>query len=147
MESLVRCAEALDKRRLLSFLTEAKLETAGVEEFIDYFLILENDDGSIRATMGIEPLGGIGLLRSLVMTNRTSEKDILVMFEQMLVLAKDKHLQSLYLATNKETSLPFFSTLGFVKMEKGDLPEEISLSTHGKHLLTVDNSVFLMLNL
>lgn len=147
MESTIRCAEALDKQRLLSFLTEARLETSGVEEFIDYFLLLENEDGSIRATLGIEPLGEIGLLRSLVMTSRTSEKDILLMFEQMLVLARDKQLQTLYLATNKEASLPFFMALGFVKTEKEDLPEGISLSTHGNHLLTVDNSVFLMLNL
>ena len=147
MEGLVRCAQPGDKQKLLSFLSKAGLETEGVEEYIDYFLVLEDEDSSIRATLGIEPLGEVGLLRSLVMTSRTSEKDILIMFEQMLRLAREKELQSLYLATNKEASLPFFRALGFGKEEKGNLPKELSSSSHGKHLLTVDNSVFMVLNL
>lgn len=147
MESMVRCAQVDDKSKLISFLQEANLGTEGVEETIEYFLIMENEDNSIRATLGIEPLGNYGLLRSLVMTPKASENDLLVIFEQMLKLAREKQLQKLFLATNKKASLHFFSLLGFEREEQANLPQELFTSEHVKHILNVDNSLFMMLKL
>ncbi|MDZ5471797.1 hypothetical protein SM124_08555 [Bacillus sp. 31A1R] len=147
METIVRCAKTEDTNKLTTFLENASLSAEGIEQAIDYFLVLEDDKGNINATLGIEPLGEIGLLRSLVMTSKTSEKELLMMFEQMLLLARDKHLKSLYLATNKSGTLPFFSMMGFVKEEKNLLPEELFQSDHVKHILTVDNSLFMKLTI
>ncbi|MFE8701865.1 hypothetical protein ACFYKX_14790 [Cytobacillus sp. FJAT-54145] len=147
MEKIVRCGQVEDINKLVAFLEKAGLSTEGVAESIDYFLILEDEQGNINATLGIEPLGNIGLLRSLVMTTKASENELFTIFEQMLLLAREKQIQSLYLATNKAGSLQFFDLMGFVKEEKAQLPEELLHSEHVRHILTVDNSVFMKLNM
>ncbi|MEH7389781.1 GNAT family N-acetyltransferase [Bacillus sp. JJ1474] len=147
MAAFIRCAVAEDVERLTSFLAEAKLNTDGLAESIDYFLIMENDQGNVKATLGIEPLGTRGLLRSLAMAKDMSENELFVLFEQILMLARDRKLQSLYLSSNKKTSLAFFQLLGFKEVNKLSLPQELYESDHVKHILTVDNSFFLTLSL
>ncbi|WP_264739859.1 hypothetical protein [Cytobacillus firmus] len=144
---VVRCADASDVENLASFLESANLSTDGIREAIEYFLIMENDSGDIKATLGIEPHGKIGLLRSLVMTSTASEKDLFILFEQILMLARDRDMESLYLASNKRNSLAFFSLLGFKQEETARLPEVLFESEHVKHILTVDNSFFLKLSM
>jgi N-acetylglutamate synthase-like GNAT family acetyltransferase len=147
METIVRCAQVEDTNKLISFLEEANLGIDGIKESIEYFLLMEDEAGKIQATLGIEPLGKQGLLRSLAVTPRASENDLLIIFEQMLKLAKEKELESLYLATNKQSSLSFFSVLGFEKEEEENLPQELFASDHVKHILTVDKSLFMVLRL
>lgn len=147
MVAIVRCAQIGDKNKLISFLHEANLGTEGIEEAIEYFLIMEDEEKNIQATLGIEPLGRFGMLRSLVMTSRASENDLFLIFEQMLKLAREKQLESLYLATNKSSSMQFFTLLGFEREEQANLPQELFASEHVKHILNVDNSIFMMLNL
>lgn len=144
---MVRCAQVEDKHRLISFLQEANLGTEGIEETIEYFLIMEDEDRRIRATLGIEPLGEVGLLRSLAVTSQAGENDLLIIFEQMLKLAREKQLVQLFLATNKNSSIHFFSLLGFEMEEQSNLPQELFRSEHVKHILNVDNSLFMRLNL
>lgn len=147
METIVRCAQTEDIQRLIAFLNEASLGTDGVEESIEFFLIMEDENGRINATLGIEPLGKYGLLRSLAITQQASESDLMLIFNQMLKLAREKELESLYLATNKHSSLPFFSLIGFEQEKKENLPQELFSSDHVNHILTVDNSLFMVLNL
>ncbi|MBU8881043.1 hypothetical protein BGM26_19155 [Bacillus sp. FJAT-29790] len=146
MEACIRCAKVEDVTRLAAFLEKANLSTDGIKESIDYFLMMESDFGDIKATLGIEPLGKIGLLRSLVMTPDVSEKDLFILFEQILILARDRQLTALYLATNKKSSLEFFRLMGFVQEETNGLPEALYGSVHVKYILTVDNSHFLKLS-
>lgn len=140
---VVRCAQLEDAERLAAFLEAANLSTDGIKDAIEYFLIMENDSGNIKATLGIEPHGDVGLLRSLVMSASASEKDLFILFEQILMLAKDRDLHSLYLASNKRNSLEFFRLLGFTPEETDQLPTALFKSEHVKHILTVDNSFFL----
>lgn len=147
MEVMVRCAQVGDKQKLTSFLEKANLGTAGVEESLEYFLLMEDEKNEIQATLGIEPLGNHGLLRSLAVTPKAGENELLFIFEEMFKLAREKKLKSLYLATNKHSSLSFFSVLGFEKEEKENLPQELFASEHVNHILNVDNSVFMVLRL
>lgn len=147
VETMVRCAQVEDVRKLVNFLEKANLGTDGVEEAVDYFLLLEDEAGNIQATLGIEPHGPVGLLRSLAITSRASEKELLLIFEQMLLLAKEKQMQSLYLATNKKGSVQFFEMMGFQQVEREKLHEKIFDSAHVQHILTVDNSLFMELKL
>ncbi|KAB2336498.1 hypothetical protein F7731_08970 [Cytobacillus depressus] len=147
MADFIRYAGADDRERLTIFLDQAKLNTDGLEHSIDYFLIMENEEREVRATLGIEPLGKVGLLRSLVMTKEMSENDLFILFEQILRLAREKQLQSLYLSSNKRASIAFFQMLGFEEVDKKSLPEELYVSDHVKHILTVDNSFFLKLSI
>jgi len=147
MEAVVRCAKVEDVKKLTSFLEKANLGTEGVKEAVDYFLLLEDGSGSIQATLGIEPHGAVGLLRSLAITGDASEREILLIFEQMLLLANEKHMEALYLATNKHSSVQFFEMIGFQKVERESLNKNILSSAHVKHILTVDNSLFMELRL
>ncbi|MBS4190078.1 hypothetical protein KHA94_07655 [Bacillus sp. FJAT-49705] len=146
MEAIIKCAGSEDLSRLELFLQKANLSTEGIQKSIDYFLIMENKMTEMKATIGIEPIGKIGLLRSLAITKGSSEKELFLLFEQILKLAKDKQLETLYLASNKKNSLEFFRLLGFVQ-ETSDLPAALHESEHVKHILTVDNSYFLKLSI
>lgn len=143
METMIRMATEQDLPNLVDFLEKANLGTEGVKETIEYFLLMEDGSGRLRATIGVEPFGENGLLRSLVITAGMKENEILTLFEQILRLTKEKNISSLFLATNKQTSVPFFEMLGFSTIAEEDLPEDLYQSEHIKNILTVDNSVFL----
>lgn len=145
MNSVIRCAEAGDTQDLVAFLKQAGLNTDGVAETIDCFLIMEDEMGRIEATIGMEPFGYIGLLRSLVMTAQASEKDLFLLFEQMFLLARDKGMEDIFMATNKLGAMKLVELLGFQQVNKTDLPNVLCQSEHVQHILTVDNSVFLKL--
>ncbi|WP_057772822.1 GNAT family N-acetyltransferase [Cytobacillus dafuensis] len=146
MEAIIKCAGPEDVTRLELFLQKANLSTEGIQESIEYFLIMENNMSDLKATIGIEPIGKIGLLRSLAITKDASEKELILLFEQILKLARDKQLETLYLASNKKNSIEFFQLLGFVQ-ETSDLPAALYESEHVKYILTVDNSYFLKLSI
>lgn len=145
MEALIRYAGIEDVTRLEMFLDKAKLSSDGLNQAVEYFLIMENSFGEIIGTLGIEPLGKIGLLRSFVVTTDATEKDLFILFEQILSLAKERELETLYLATNKKSSLELFQLIGFTEEEMISLPEALYDSEHVKHILTVDNFFFLKL--
>ncbi|WP_433745411.1 GNAT family N-acetyltransferase [Falsibacillus pallidus] len=144
---VIRQAESLDLEKLESFLTAAGLSTEGVKESIDYFLLIENEQGKIFGTMGIEPFETSGLLRSLVVVKEMGEEGLLTLFQQMFKLAKERGLSTLYLATNKPSSLSFLAWMGFSQVDKSDLPPEIGESAHGSELLTNAQSTFMKLSL
>ncbi|RLQ93500.1 GNAT family N-acetyltransferase [Falsibacillus albus] len=143
----IRQANKSDEQALIAFLEKAQIGTQGISESIEFFLLIEDVDGNIKGTMGIEPLYPCGLLRSLVVSPEVGQDGLLTLFQQMLKLAKNKELSTLFLATNKMTSVSFFQSLGFSLVDKKDLPEQIGQSTHGNQLLTNESSLFLKLTL
>jgi N-acetylglutamate synthase-like GNAT family acetyltransferase len=137
-----------DLERVRAFLTKAQLGTDGLtEETVDYFLLLEDEGGNVRGSLGIEAYKEHGLLRSLVVSPGQAEKEIFVLFNQMLKLAREKGITSLFLATNKSVAVPFFEVLGFNRIEQEDLPNDFDQSEHIQHILNVDNSIFLKFSL
>lgn len=147
MEMTVRPAQPEDMKSLIIFLREAGLATAGAENMSDNFLILEDEIGNIQGTLGVERLGKCGLLRSLAVSHQVLEKDLLILFREMLKLAKSRAIENVYLGVNKPTTANLFFMFGFVIQEKSGLPTELLQSSHAKQILTVDNSVFMMMNL
>lgn len=143
MKLTIRIATFEDIDILKSFLDKAKLNTKGINEMIDTFLIMEDEEGQMKATIGMEPFGESGLLRSLVVTANTSENDLLYLFKEMFLLAKNKEIKDLYLATNKLGAMKFVGVLGFQPVDKDQIPIAFLSSEHVKHILNVDNSVFL----
>ena len=143
MKTTVRIATFEDIDILKAFLDKAKLNTKGINEMIDSFLIMEDEEGQLKATIGMEPFGTSGLLRSLVVTATTSENDLLSLFKEMFLLAKNKEIKELYLATNKLGAMKFVELLGFQPVDNDQIPKVFLSSEHVKHILTVDNSVFL----
>ena len=148
MQALIRKANKQDLGRLREFLSRANLGTDGLtDETVNYFLLLENEDGTLRGTLGMEAFGENGLLRSLVVSPGQAEKEIFVLFDQMVQLAKERGMKSLFLATNKSVALPFFELMGFQRMNWEELPTDFYHSEHIRHVLSVDNSLFLKFSL
>ncbi|MEH7481961.1 hypothetical protein V7157_12965 [Neobacillus drentensis] len=148
MKALIRRANKQDLGSLRQFLSRANLGTDGLtDETIDYFLLLENEDGTLKGSLGMEAFTEFGLLRSLVVTPGQAEKEIFVLFDQMVQLAKEKGMKGLFLATNKSVALPFFEILGFQRVDRAEIPSEFYQSEHIRHVLNVDNSIFLKFSL
>jgi N-acetylglutamate synthase-like GNAT family acetyltransferase len=148
MQAVIRKADKQDLGNLTEFLTRANLETDGVtDETVEYFLLLEDGDKNIKGSLGMVAFDGFGLLRSLVVSSGQAEREIFILFTQMLQLAKEKGMGNLYLATNKSIALPFFELLGFQRIEHEEIPNEFHSSVHIRHILNVDNSLFLKFSL
>lgn len=145
---MIRRANSEDLAGLKAFLSRAGLETEGLtEEAAGSFLLLENEDQTWRGTLGIEPVHENGLLRSLVVAPGQVEEDILLLFQQALLLAKEQKLQHLFLATTRNSAVPLFQILGFQEISKNELPEELLQTTHIKHIWNVDNLIFFKFSL
>ncbi len=148
MQAVIRCATKDDLNTLREFLTRANLGSDGLtEETVEYFLLLEDEDGAIKGTLGMEAFAECGLLRSLVVSPGQAEKDIVLLITQMMQLAKEKGMRSLFLATNKGVALPFFELLGFKMVGRDQLPVEFYSLEHILHVFNVDNSLFLKFSL
>jgi N-acetylglutamate synthase-like GNAT family acetyltransferase len=144
MQALIRSANQGDLGKLREFLSRANLGTDGLTaETVEYFLLLEDEAGAIKGTLGIEAFAEYGLLRSLAISPGLAEKDIYILINQMMQLAKEKGMKSVFLATNKGGALTFFELLGFRRVDKDELPAEFYHSEHIRHVFNVDNSLFL----
>ena len=140
----IRVGNETDIDRLKEFLGQANVNSDGVDTIVDNFILMEDSKGNLVATLGIERLMKDGLLRSLVVSPKLDQTQILSLFKGITTLAKEKEVESLYLATNKRASVDFFSMLGFGKVEVDELPEHLKESQHLQYLLEdVDNSIFM----
>lgn len=143
MERTIRKAEAKDAKKLESFLLEANLNTEGISESIEYYSLLETNSGELKACIGIEPDGNVGLLRSFVVSKGTAHSDIVLLFDRVISIAESKNLKAVYLVTNKENTIAFFRGFGFKVVDK--TPAEIIKNPHFQKVLNVDNSVIMEL--
>ncbi|WP_246944472.1 GNAT family N-acetyltransferase [Bacillus pinisoli] len=143
MTTIIRTAEPKDLGEMMSFLGQAQVSTKGLAEQIDHFIVLEDLEGTMLGTLGIQRIEQDGLLRSLVISPKAEQTTILDMFQQILKLAKEKELRRLYLATNKIVSIEFFTLLGFRKTEKHELPSYILEADHVVDSLALEETVIM----
>lgn len=147
MKMVVRSAQASDMKNISLFLRQAGLAVAGTENMSENFLFLEAETGNIEGTLGMETLGKYGLLRSFAVSRKVTKQNLLTLFEEALIEGRKKGLEKVFLAVNKRTSVELFTTLGFSVQEKSSLPPQLLQSNHAKQIHSVDNSIFMMLNL
>jgi N-acetylglutamate synthase-like GNAT family acetyltransferase len=140
----IRTANEQDIERVTSFLGQAEVSADGIESIIDHFILLEDAEQNILATLGIERIEQDGLLRSLVITAKVDQTNLLTLFKSAISLAKHKELRQLFLATNKQASISFFNMLGFSKIEEQELPEHIKTSNHITQILETNDPMFMV---
>ncbi|PLT31686.1 GNAT family N-acetyltransferase [Peribacillus deserti] len=140
---MIRCAGKEDSVLIEQFLAEAHISADGVKENIENFLIAENQAGKLIAVIGIEPLNETGLLRSLAFSPEFHTRNLPVLLEQVIILARERELRTLYLATNSESAAGLFQWMGFETVPKGRISADLELSTHGKHLMGITSCEFL----
>jgi N-acetylglutamate synthase-like GNAT family acetyltransferase len=143
MTTIIRAAQPKDLGEMMSFLGQAQVSTKGLAEQIDHFIVMEDVDGSLLGTLGIQRIEQDGLLRSLVISPNVEKTTILDMFQQILLLAKEKELKRLYLATNKIVSIEFFALLGFSQKAKQEIPDHILNTEHLEESLHMEETVIM----
>jgi N-acetylglutamate synthase-like GNAT family acetyltransferase len=143
MEMNFQQADEKDVHELEQFLTGANVSTEGVKSNFNYYLLARNGEGEMIATVGLEPMKNIGLLRSFVFKPSFPYERIPALLQQILLVAKSHELHSVYLATNQQSSLPLFDTLGFREIEPQELPAVLYESAHGKLLASMDGCMFM----
>lgn len=140
----IRTANADDIEKVIMFLSKAEVSTEGIERIIDHFILMEDKEQNICATLGIERIEKDGLLRSLVISPGVDQANLLALFKSAISLAKHKELKRLYLATNKQASIQFFEMLGFGQVEASELPNHIKNSTHITQLLKKTDPMYMI---
>ncbi|HWO94844.1 MAG TPA: acetyltransferase [Bacillus sp. (in: firmicutes)] len=125
MEKIVRLASKKDLDSIFAFWQKVDIYVDGIEDYIDNFVLMEDDQQKLLATVGFQSIEENGLLRSLVITPSLRERDILVLFQAVMAVAEEKGMQHLYLVTNKMVSIPFFQLLNFQEIEYDELPAAI----------------------
>jgi N-acetylglutamate synthase-like GNAT family acetyltransferase len=140
----IRTATEQDIEKVREFLGQAEVSADGIESIIDHFILLEDAEQKIIATLGIERIEKDGLLRSLVISPGVDQTNLLTLFKSAISLAKHKEISRLYLATNKQASIQFFAMLGFGQVETSELPEHIEGSNHISQLLEKADPMFMV---
>ncbi|MCT8140088.1 hypothetical protein H1D32_21770 [Anaerobacillus sp. CMMVII] len=129
MGIVIRIATEKDLLPIQHLLAKASLSERGIEQNIDNFLVVEDPEKKIIGTVGIEPVGRDGLLRSLVLASETWNAKVGLNFIELAVAyGKQKGYEKLFLLTN--TSLPFFEYIGFKIVEENEIPEHLKASEH-----------------
>lgn len=139
----IRSANQEDLPKLEAFLTEAGVSPEGLNDSIENFSLMENQEGELKACLGVEPVESAGLLRSFVVSPQIGQPDLLLLFKRAFLTAKNQELNELYLVTNKMSAVSFFSSMGFEMISKSQLPQPLLEKSHLKQVLTVDNSAIM----
>lgn len=142
----IRTANEHDIETVKEFLQKADVSTNGIDSMIDHFILMEDEEKNLVATLGIERIEKDGLLRSLVITSKVEQTNLLTLFKSAISLAKHKELEHLYLATNKQASVQFFAMLGFNEVVTEELPEHIKTSNHITQLFETTEPKFMISN-
>ncbi|MGP7817032.1 GNAT family N-acetyltransferase [Niallia sp. 01092] len=146
MQKTIRQAQPNDLNKIRSFLQKTAIDRSGMEKWLEYYLLVEDVNGKIVGTIGIQPFKKLGLLRSLVLSNASAE-EILYLLQQTIKMAKDKELETLYCMLNNKQAIQLFSLLGFNRIEKTALPHVLKKSNTVNNLSTVNNLEFMCYSL
>ncbi len=134
----VKIGEKKDYRKIKEFI----IRSEAVFEESSLFITVENEQKELMAVMGIQMFDQLGLLRSFVFTLSFPTEKLPIFLEKALVVASENGCEKLYLATNKEKSVPFFEAFGFSDLEDIQLENE-RLSTTLKQFSQKENVFFM----
>ena len=143
MSAVFLQASEKDVDELIEFLGSAKLNVEEVQNQYDYYLIAKNQNGRLIGAAGLIPCGKYGLLRSCVFASSFPKEKIPFLIEHLLLSASMHKLESVYMATDKISSIHFFKSFGFTEAETTQLPEEIKSSPHVEKLKKLENCQFM----
>ncbi|MDQ0162623.1 GNAT family N-acetyltransferase [Bacillus alveayuensis] len=140
----LRMAERKDLEVMKQFVGKAGISTEGFEQIIDQFVLLESDEQNIVGCLGMELIGQDGLLRSLVISDQLNQAHLAALLKSIDALKERKKVRSVYLMTNKQTSIEFLEILGFRQINVDQLPEHLSNCQHVKQTLQSDHATFMV---
>ena len=124
---LVRPATSGDVAAITRLLEASSLSPDGLVEFLDHFLVaLDGED--IVGTVGLEPYGSAGLLRSLAVAPSQRSRGIgLVLLQQAVSEARRRGLTRLILLTT--TASDYFTRHGWHRIDRASVTGAITTSS------------------
>ena len=121
----IRCATTEDLAEVQSLLSGAALPLDGVTDFFPANYAVGERGEQVVAAIGVERYGDHGLLRSAVVAESARGTGIgSQLTEERLNWCKAEGLRDVYLLTT--TAAPFFAKLGFVSVERSQVPGEVT---------------------
>ncbi len=131
MSIVVRLAKKNDMINMLQLLEKANLNTEGLAENLDNFLVVEDvrqSEPYMVGMVGLEIYGDLGILRSLVLRSESWNSKVGVELLSLIIgYGWKKGLREIYLMT--QISQDFFEYWGFVEVTWDDLPEHLRQSS------------------
>lgn len=121
----IRCALIDDLPEVQTLLSRASLPLDGVTDFFPASYAVGVRGVELVAAIGVERYGQHGLLRSAVVAEKVRGSGIgSQLAAERLNWSKAEGLQDVYLLTT--TASPFFAKLGFVPVQRTQVPAEIA---------------------
>lgn len=127
-----RDAAIKDIKQIEYLLKECTLPTNDIKDYIDNFVIAEQDK-EIIATAGFERYGEIVLIRSIAVKQKYRGKYIgNRLFKMLESKFRSENIKVLYLLTENATE--YFKNLGFAVKERESVPDVITQTKQFKGL-------------
>jgi amino-acid N-acetyltransferase len=131
MTIILRQAMQHEANDLLKLVGKAGLQSEGIKESIQNYLVVVSSDGETIGTVGLELIGKDGLLRSFVLKQKYSTESLLLkLIDKILVYSKEKGVETLYLLTKAGH---VFEALSFKKVTEENTPKHIQNAEHVKN--------------
>jgi amino-acid N-acetyltransferase len=121
---VIRPASSNDLPRIEALLTASGLPTAGVEQWIDGFLVAEHE-GALVGVVGLEQCcREYGLLRSTAVAPEWQGRGVgRRLVERAIAEAESRGTSALYLLTM--TAERYFPSFGFVETTRDTVPDQV----------------------
>lgn len=122
-----RAASTSDSERIKSLLTKNQLPEIGVDNWLENFVLAEEQNGSLVGVAGLELYARSGLLRSVAVDEKYRRQGHGRMLVELIVSnAKARGVKAIFLLT--EDAVPYFERLGFRPLSRQYVPEEVKAS-------------------
>ena len=124
MEQIIfRLAEPEDLKSVQQLLLNSELPYQDIANHLSHFIVAKNGT-QLVGVIGLEPLNGVGLLRSLAVAGPHRDKGLAkALYSSIVAHARRRGINKLYLLTL--TAAGFFSKLGFAKVDRENAPAAI----------------------
>ncbi|ASS73834.1 hypothetical protein CIG75_01825 [Tumebacillus algifaecis] len=135
MSIVIRKASQADRTSIQRLLLEAGLHAQGVDQAVDRFLLIEQEEEgghkTAIGTIGLEIVAGkYGLMRSLVIKNGPGTAQLGAELLRLFVAyVETMEIEQLYLLT-QSTTVPLFIHIGFSTIERERVPHAVAQSPH-----------------
>lgn len=124
MVSIIRQAQKNDYERILAFLNKAQLNVENISNCLENFLLVVDENNELKATIGFDLENKKALIRSLAILPTVTQKELLLLIEQCIILATKMEVDEIYLLAKQNTNAQLFYFFEFVQrpMEESLLP-------------------------
>lgn len=138
-ELFIEPAAAEDFPSVCALLESEHLPVSDLRQDMQHFFLAIVGD-TIAGSIGLDPYGPSGLLRSIVVLPAFRNMGIAAhLVETLEMHAKQQSIKQLFLITN--TAELFFSKMGFTKIQRDQLPENVAASAEFNGLCPASSSI------